>query len=345
MDKGVIRMDIQAIKNRYKHFKCAIDGKTYDVYEFTATESIFSDFRVDVTVVSKWQPNVGDYLDKEASLTLTGKKTSMVDRIFQGTITAVEECQKKGRFYLFKIIISPCLWRLTQYRDIRIFQNLTTPDIIEKVLKTSGILSSEYECRFRGKYSPREYCVQYRETNMDFITRLMAEEGMFFHYEMQKGTHFLVFGDAYSCHESVGENMKITIGKNFDESTGENKTVSVGKNLDETIGENAKINITKNSDLSIGENTTRDTGKSLTETIGKEHKMDVGDQSSISIGKDLSLMVGKKTVLTSQDEITFECGQSSIVMKRDGKIQIFGVDIKISASGKLVTKGEKISKN
>ncbi|MBU1169041.1 MAG: type VI secretion system tip protein VgrG, partial [Proteobacteria bacterium] len=145
--------------------------------------------------------------------------------------------------------------------------------------------------------------------------------------------------------EDIGESRTHSIGKNSDERVGENKTVDIGKNRTEKIGEDSKINIGKNSTLSVSENSTVDTGKNHTETIGKEMKLDVGDKSSISIGKDLSVMVGKKTVITSQDQITFECGQASIVMKKDGKIQISGVDIKINASGKLVTVGQKISGN
>jgi type VI secretion system secreted protein VgrG len=94
-------------------------------------------------------------------------------------------------------------------RDIRIFQNMTTPDIIKEVLKTSDVYSFEYECRFHGTYSPREYCVQYRETNMDFITRLMAEEGMFFYYEIKKDAHFLVFGDSYICHKDISGDPEV----------------------------------------------------------------------------------------------------------------------------------------
>jgi type VI secretion system secreted protein VgrG len=145
--------------------------------------------------------------------------------------------------------------------------------------------------------------------------------------------------------ESIGENMKVTIGKNFDESTGENKTVSVGKNSEETVADDAKINIGKNRTMSIGDNSVIDTGKDLTETIGKQHKLDVGDDSSVSVGKNLSVMVGQKTVFTSEDQITIKCGSSSIIMKSDGKIQIKGVDISIDASGKLVTKGQKITGN
>lgn len=145
--------------------------------------------------------------------------------------------------------------------------------------------------------------------------------------------------------ESIGEGSTHSIGKNSDEKVGENKTVDIGKNRTEKIGEDSKINVGKNFTFSVSEDSTVDIGKNHTETIGKNMTLDVGEKTSISIGKELSIMVGTKTVVTSQDEITFQCGQASIIMKKDGKIQISGSDIKINASGKLVTLGQAISGN
>ncbi|VVS91538.1 type VI secretion system Vgr family protein [Desulfoluna spongiiphila] len=145
--------------------------------------------------------------------------------------------------------------------------------------------------------------------------------------------------------ESVGENMAVTVGKNLDESTGENKAVTVGKNSNESVGENETVNIGVDRTLSIGSNGVIDVGKNLTETIGQKMTLDVGDKADVGVRADLSVMVGKKTVLTTEDQITFVCGSSSITMKKDGTILISGADIKINASGKLVTKGQNITGN
>ena len=84
----------------------------------------------------------------------------------------------------------PKFWLLSQQRRSRIFQQKNVPDILKEVLTgfdTKVILN--------GTYEPRNYCVQYRETDMDFATRLMEEEGIFYYFEHASGKHTLVLGD------------------------------------------------------------------------------------------------------------------------------------------------------
>jgi len=145
--------------------------------------------------------------------------------------------------------------------------------------------------------------------------------------------------------EDIGENSTHSIGKNSDERVGENKTIDIGKNREETIGGESKINISKKSFYSVGDDSRISIEKNLTHTTGEKLTADIGDNAKVSINKNLDVIVSDKTVFTSEDEITFVCGDASIIMKKNGTIQLKGVDVKINASGKLVTRGEKISGN
>ena len=69
----------------------------------------------------------------------------------------------------------PWLWFLTRTADCRIFQNKSVPDIIEQIFKDLGF--SDFKMKLQGSYEPREYCVQYRETDFNFVSRLMEEGG------------------------------------------------------------------------------------------------------------------------------------------------------------------------
>ncbi len=145
--------------------------------------------------------------------------------------------------------------------------------------------------------------------------------------------------------ESVGEDMSVTVSKNLDESTGESKSVSVGKNLSENISETATYTVGKNRSVSVSEKNSVDIGKDHTESIGKKMELTVGDDSKISIGKNLSIIVSEKTVINSSKELTLNCGSASIILKKNGNIQIKGKDINIKGSGKVQVKGSKISEN
>jgi type VI secretion system secreted protein VgrG len=89
--------------------------------------------------------------------------------------------------------IVPWLWFLSLSRDCRIFQNLSVLEIVEKVFQSQGY--SDFENRCARSYPKREYCVQYRETHLDFVSRLLEEEGIFYFFEHTDAKHVLVLAD------------------------------------------------------------------------------------------------------------------------------------------------------
>lgn len=95
---------------------------------------------------------------------------------------------------LYSLELRPWLWLLTMNADCRIFQNLSTPDIVSQVFSDLGF--SAFTERLEGSYQPREYCVQYCETSFDFVARLLEEEGIFYFFEHSQQAHTLVLADA-----------------------------------------------------------------------------------------------------------------------------------------------------
>lgn len=102
------------------------------------------------------------------------------------------------RFSSYRATLVPWIWLLTKTTDIRIFQNKSAPDIIDKVLKDQGV--KDYRLKLQGSYPKRDYCVQYRETDFNFISRLMEEEGIFYFFEHSDGAHTLVISDNSSAN-------------------------------------------------------------------------------------------------------------------------------------------------
>lgn len=118
----------------------------------------------------------------------------------------------------------PKIWLLSQRFDCRIFQDKTVPEVIQEVVKEAGI-SLDYLDRkmLRTSYQAREYCVQYRESDFNFIARLMEEEGIYFYFEhlydpkSNTGRHILVMADDPSCHKPIDGKATVI----FHEPTGE----------------------------------------------------------------------------------------------------------------------------
>nr|WP_298136141.1 type VI secretion system tip protein VgrG [uncultured Pseudomonas sp.] len=94
----------------------------------------------------------------------------------------------------YNLLLRPWLWWLTLASNNRVFQNLATSDIVTSIFDEHGF--SDYELQLTGSYTPREYCVQYGETDFAFVSRLLEEEGIFWFFTHADGTHTLVLGDS-----------------------------------------------------------------------------------------------------------------------------------------------------
>jgi type VI secretion system secreted protein VgrG len=120
-------------------------------------------------------------------------------RYFDGIVSRLVQVANQGGYAHYRATIVPWLWFLTRTSDCRIFQKKSTPDIIEDVFKNLGF--HDYKLKLSGNYDKREYCVQYRETNFNFVSRLMEQEGIYYFFEHQDGKHTLVLADSISAHK------------------------------------------------------------------------------------------------------------------------------------------------
>ncbi|MDX1656643.1 MAG: type VI secretion system tip protein TssI/VgrG, partial [Candidatus Competibacteraceae bacterium] len=105
------------------------------------------------------------------------------------------------RFTAYRAMVRPWLWFLTRTADCRIFQQQTTPEIIKAVFQEHDF--SDFEDRLTATYRSWEYCVQYRETDFNFISRLMEQEGIYYYFRHHDDRHVLVLCDGYSAHDPV----------------------------------------------------------------------------------------------------------------------------------------------
>lgn len=170
------------------------------------TERISSPFELQISLVSEDEINFDDVVGKEALLTLVGEDK---DRYLHGILRQFIQNGSKGRFFLYEAEVVPSLWLLSLEQDCRIFQNKKVEDIIKQILQDAGITSDRFDFRLQGKYPEREYCVQYRETDLDFISRLCEEEGIFYFFEHAKDKHLLVFGDSTTVYQAIQGDQEI----------------------------------------------------------------------------------------------------------------------------------------
>ncbi|BCG82033.1 type VI secretion system Vgr family protein [Mesorhizobium sp. 113-3-3] len=117
-------------------------------------------------------------------------------RWFSGLVSDFKLTRVEDRLAYYEATVRPWLWFLGNTTDCRIFQNMTAVEIVEKIFSKYGI--AKFEKRLQGSYPSREYCVQYDESDLDFVQRLFEHEGIFYFFEHDEDKHTLVLCDAMS---------------------------------------------------------------------------------------------------------------------------------------------------
>src|SRR5262249_15754938 len=114
-----------------------------------------------------------------------------------------------GGFVRYHATIVPWLWFLTRTSDCRVFQRKTGLDISEAVFQGHRFGSDFYKLQTSGKYPQRAYCVEYRGTGFNFVSRLVESEGAYYWFSHQNGKHKLVLADKIGASKPAEGYTKI----------------------------------------------------------------------------------------------------------------------------------------
>ena len=119
-------------------------------------------------------------------------------RYLNALVKSFSETGRDHEFTSFRAELVPSLWLLSKRVQSRVFQDLSVPEILQKVLKPFQV---KYD--LSATYHPREYCVQYRESDFNFASRLMENEGIFYYFEHSDGAHTMVVSDSAKKHPTI----------------------------------------------------------------------------------------------------------------------------------------------
>ncbi|MFO0812301.1 MAG: type VI secretion system tip protein TssI/VgrG [Gemmatales bacterium] len=119
-------------------------------------------------------------------------------RFFHGIVSRFSQGKRDQNFTYYSAELRPMFWLLTRITQSRIFQHMTVPDILKKVLTGLPVT-----WEIQGTFEPRDYCVQYRESDFDFASRLMEEEGIYYYFKHTKSGHDMVVANTPQSHVAV----------------------------------------------------------------------------------------------------------------------------------------------
>lgn len=165
----------------------------------SGTEELGRLFRLELELLSenheiKFDEIVGQ--NATVRLSLPEGKT----RYWNGFVIRFAQLPSQGEVARYQATLAPWLWFLTRTSDCRIFQEMTAPDIIQQVFRDHQF--TDFKVSLSESYRTRDYCTQYRETDFDFVSRLMEEEGIYYFFEHENGKHTLVLADSKSAHSA-----------------------------------------------------------------------------------------------------------------------------------------------
>ena len=172
---------------------------------FTGHEAISRLFSFHLDLLSEQGPiDFAQIIGKNVTISVT--QSDNTARYFNGMVSHFGQSGSDAHFTYYKMEVVPWTWMLTRYADCKIFHNKTVQDVIKQVFSDRSF--SDYKFTLNSSYSPMEYCVQYRETDFNFISRLMEQNGIFYFFEHEEGKHTMVIADSSSAHEDCPKQKK-----------------------------------------------------------------------------------------------------------------------------------------
>ncbi len=190
---------------------------------FAGSESISRLFSFELTVAAPVAAPLKfeDALGKPANVSIDQGAVGHESRHVSGIINRIAQGARDERFIYYRMEMVPHLWLLTKTVRSRLFQQLTTKEILEAVL--GPIYSPDF--RLEGKYHPRNLCAQYRESDFDFAARLMEEEGMYFYF-VHGDEPGMVISDNPRGHDPIADPVELSFQDDSNDTPTEGRVTS-----------------------------------------------------------------------------------------------------------------------
>jgi len=182
----------------------------FRVTEFVGQETISSPFEWEITIASEdANLELKDFLNKSAVLTLLSDDPVPKQRLIHGFITTSSYLSTGERFSLYKVTLTPQFSYFKFRSGYRIFQDMTVQDIIKRMFAYAKIPRDQIQWKLKQSYARKDYCVQHGETEFEFISRLLAEEGIHYHFTHHLDRHVIVFSDSNTAFDTSSNNATL----------------------------------------------------------------------------------------------------------------------------------------
>lgn len=185
-------------------------GEQVVLERIQATEGLSRPFAIAAEILAPLEIDIQPHLGKPATLTVL--EDEEVLRHFHGLIVSAEYLKESPSGHHYRLGLEPWTYFLAQNRDMAIFQDLTTTEILKQIFEAAGVSDVDYSHLSKPRV-PRGYCVQYGESDFAFVSRLMEEEGIYYFYRHEADRHVMVLCEGPDCH-APGQPAKLEYNQN-----------------------------------------------------------------------------------------------------------------------------------
>ncbi|HQH79500.1 MAG TPA: type VI secretion system tip protein TssI/VgrG, partial [Synergistaceae bacterium] len=194
---------------KYSFSSDAVAAGTFGVVRFRGEEGLSRCYRFEILLVSEEAE-----LDLRALLANPAKFTihreTGGDVVFHGLPVSFEQLQEVGKAIFYRMVMAPKLWRLSLTKHNQVFLDKTVPEIIAACLKDGGLTELDYELRLQKDYPTWEYVCQYGESHLDFVSRWLEREGMYYYFEEGVAGEKVIITDSRIAHTTMSQGAELT---------------------------------------------------------------------------------------------------------------------------------------
>ena len=191
---------------RIARLKTPLGENVLSIARLDAREGLSELFEFDIEAVSELEDIDFDKLIGQPC-SVTYDAMGVPDRVFHGVLTQGQWTGVRNELFVYRLTLRPWLWLLGKTTDCRIFHEKTAVDIIRETFAGHGF--SDFRLALTASYPALHYTVQYRETDLNFVSRLMEQHGIYYYFEHEAGLHRLVLADSIASHAPVPGLAKI----------------------------------------------------------------------------------------------------------------------------------------
>jgi type VI secretion system secreted protein VgrG len=202
---------------KFSFISSALAPDTFGVVHFKGNEAISSPYQFEIMLVStRLDINLEGVIQSPARLVIHREDGD--DVVYHGILVHFEQLHSVGEYGFYRANLAPKLWWLSLTHHNQVILNKSLPDIVADVLRDGGLTSLDFEFRLKGTYAPLDYICQYGESNLNFISRRLEREGIYYFFEQTSNGEKVIFTDTAIAHADLvqGETIRYTPAAGLD---------------------------------------------------------------------------------------------------------------------------------